>query len=572
MTCREKILSNEYADIIVDFRLPQDSEYRFGEDSCYHEVEGELGILYAKRSELPPINLSSMSYSFIPKCYGLMQLETAFGGNEDFDTASLIDAGILQVQGQPLELTGRGVTIGFIDTGIQYENEVFRDETGKSRIAAIWDQTIQSGAPPQGFDYGTEYTRQDIERALADENPRSIVPSTDTNGHGTALASVAAGSRLSGSRRFIGAAPEADIVVVKLKEIKPYLREYYLISDNVPCYQETDLLQAIEYLQKYAQSLEKPLVICLGIGTNFGDHTGVSALARYLDLIMERKSRAVIICGGNEGNAAHHYHGELTKAQPQQDVEVRVGADTGGFVLDFWGAVPYLYTVTVRSPGGERIQWIDPQSRRPQEYTFIFEKTRIIVEYLVVEQNSGAELVRFRMERPTAGIWTISVRTQVDALNGSFDMWLPISQFLETETVFLEPTPYTTITDPGYVHRSVTVSAYADANGSLYANTGRGYARDGYVKPDVAAPGVSVSTILGARTGTSLAAALTAGGVAQLMQWAVIERNNILMDSYTVRNYLVRGARRESTLSYPNREFGYGKLNIEGVFRFLAQT
>ena len=574
MTCKERILSNDYADIIIDFQIPKLFQYQYDVDYCYHNVEGEFGILFARRSDLPNITLTTLSYSFLPKCYGLMQLEdeTDPSVSMEFDTTSLIEAGILQAQGQPLELTGRGVTIGFIDTGIRYENEVFRNESGQSRITAIWDQTIQTGTPPEGFEYGTEYTREQINEALASENPRSIVPSTDEIGHGTAIASVAAGSRLSNNRRFIGAAPDCNIVVVKLKQIKPYLRDYYLIPEDVPCYQETDLIQAIQYLQKFAVSLYSPLVICLGIGTNLGDHTGVSALARYMDLIMTRKSRAIINCAGNEGNAAHHYHGELTRAQPTQDVEIRVGGEMGGFVMDFWGGVPYIYTITIRSPGGETIQWINPQIHRPQEFTFIFEKTRIIVEYLVVEQNSGSELIRFRMERPTPGIWTVSVRTEIDIVNGSFDIWLPITQFLEAETIFLQPTPYTTLTDPGYVHRSVTTTAYNDTNRSLYVNSGRGYARDGYVKPDIAAPGVDVSTVLGSRTGTSMAAAITAGGVAQIMQWSVVDGNNVLADSFDVRNYLIRGARREATMSYPNREWGYGRLNIEGVFRFLAGT
>ena len=235
MTCQEMILSNDYADIIVDFKITEQRPYETPTDICYHNVEGDLGIVYVKRSELPPITLSSLSYSFLPKCYGLMQMDEVTGGVQEFDTTSLIEAGILQSQGQPLELTGRRVTIGFIDTGIRYENEVFRTAGGQSRITAIWDQTIQSGEPPAGFEYGTEYTREQIDEALASDNPLQIVPSTDTIGHGTAIASVAAGSRLSGNRRFIGAAPDCNIVVVKLKPIKQYLREYYLIPEDVPC-------------------------------------------------------------------------------------------------------------------------------------------------------------------------------------------------------------------------------------------------------------------------------------------------------------------------------------------------
>lgn len=572
MTCREKILSNDYADIIVDFKIPDIFGYTLPIDYCYHNVEGDLGILYAERSRLPVISISSTGYFFIPKCYGLMQLEAGNPAAGEFDTTALIESGILQTQGEPLNLTGKRVTIGFIDTGIRYENAVFRDIAGRTRITAIWDQTIQTGTPPEGFAYGSEYTKEMIDEALASDNPFSIVPSTDTIGHGTAIASVAAGSKMDGNRRFIGAAPECDIVVVKLKEIKPYLREYYLVPDDVPCYQETDIMQAIQYLQKYALSLYSPLVICMGIGTNLGDHTGASALGRYLNVVMAGKSRAIVMCAGNEGNAAHHYHGELTPQRPSQNVEIRVGGESKGFVLDFWGGVPYLFTVTVRSPGGESIQWINPRIRRSQEFTFVFEKTRLTVDYLIVEPTSGSELIRFRFEAPTVGIWTIGVSAEGNVMSGAFDMWLPITEFLEAETIFLQPDPYTTLTDPGFVHRSVSTTAYNDANNSLYLNTGRGYARDGYIKPDVAAPGVNISTILGLRTGSSMASAITAGGVAQLMQWAVVEQNDIVIDSYSVRNYLVRGAKRDKNLTYPNREWGFGRLDIEGVFRFLAGT
>ena len=93
-----------------------------------------------------------------------------------------------------------------------------------------------------------------------------------------------------------------------------------------------------------------------------------------------------------------------------------------------------------------------------------------------------------------------------------------------------------------------------------------------WVYPDIAAPGVNVSTILGPKSGSSMAAAITAGGVAQILQWAVVEQNDILVDSESIRSYLIRGATRNESMEYPNREYGYGLLNIEGVFRFLAGT
>lgn len=573
MTCKERILSNDYADIILDFIIPERFAYEIPADSCYHSVLGDLRIMYLRREDIPAISVSNASYYFVPRCYGLTQLEqNAIRGAQEYNSIALSEAGILAVQGQPLSLTGKNVTIGFIDTGIRYENEVFRDASGKSRITAIWDQTIQTGTPPEGFEYGSEYTNEMIQQAIESDHPREIVPSTDEIGHGTAAASVAAGSRVEGNGQFIGAAPGCNIVMVKLKEIKPYLREYYLVPEDVPCYSEADIMQAVQYLQKYALSLSRPLVIYLGVGTNLGDHTGASSLARYLTEISYQKSRAIIIGGGNEGNAERHFRGEITTRQPVQEVEIRVGEKESGFIMDFWGKPPYVFSASVRSPGGETIQWINPRIRGPQTFTFVFERTRLSVDYILVEPSSNSEMIRFRFEEPTAGIWSIGIRAEGNASSAVFDLWLPITQFLQDETYFLKPDPYITLTDPAYTARAVCATSYNDENDSLYVNAGRGFSRDEQIKPDIAAPGVNVSSILGNRSGSSMAAAITAGGVAQILQWAVVEQKDILVDSESIRNYLVRGARRKDGVEYPNREYGYGFLNIEGVFRFLAGT
>lgn len=574
MTCRERILSNNYADIIADFRISETLEYEQPPDYCLHKLTEELSIYYVNRGDLPNISTAVQSYEFLPKCYGLLTDKEAdikvSQTAQTYNSLALNSTGILSVQGQPLNLTGKRVTIGFIDTGIRYQNEVFLNQTGESRILAIWDQTIQGENPPQGFEFGTEFTKEQIQEALKSENPLSIVPSTDTNGHGTAMASVAAGSRYQMNGGFIGAAPDCDIVVVKLKEAKEYLKDYYLIPDGVTCYQENDIMLAIQYLQKFAVALYRPLVICLGVGTSLGDHAGNTTLSRYMEKIMDYKSRVFVTGGGNEGNAAHHFFGEITRTQNFRNVELRVADNERGFVMDLWGEIPFLFVVTIRSPGGESVEWINPRIQRPQEFSFVFDKTRLSIEYFIVEQASGAQLIRFRFANPTQGIWTIRVNSANDITRGSFHIWLPMTQFLSEDTYFLEPNPEVTLTEPAYTQRAVTITSYNDMNNSLYGNAGRGFSRDGYPKPDVAAPGVNVSTILGNRTGSSMAAAIASGAAAQILQWAVVERNNIFADSQSVRNYMIRGAVRENTLSYPNAEWGYGRLNIQGVFEFLA--
>lgn len=567
MTCKERILSNDYADTLVYILLPEEYNYDLPIDYCYHHLANEWGILYVDRNNAQYNRAGQFAYSVLPKCYGLMECTAAQDRN--LNTLSLTASGILSIQGEPLNLTGKNVTIGFIDTGIRYQDNVFRDFAGRSRIAGIWDQTIQTGTPPEGFHYGTEYTNEMINEALASDNPLSIVPSTDANGHGSVMASIAAGSSIENGS-FIGAAPDSQIVVVKLKEAKTYLRDYYKIPPGVPCYSEADILQAIQYLQKYVLILTKPLVICLGIGTSFGDHTGSGMLGNYINYISMLKSRVIVTAGGNEGNASHHFFGKLSENQSYQDVELRVGENEKGFIMDLWGNVPYFYNAVIRTPGGETARWNNPRSYIPQEFAFVYERTRVVIEYQLVESLSGAEVIRFRFSDPSQGVWNIRIISEGNTVGGQFDIWLPITEFLLSDTYFLEPSPYTTITEPGYIDSAVTVAAYQTSNNSIAATSGRGFARNNAIVPEIAAPGVDISTPYGSRSGTSMAAAITAGGCAQLMEWAVVNSNDILVNSVNIKNYLIRGAKRDEYLEYPNREWGYGRLDVAGVFEFLA--
>ena len=535
MTCRERILSNEYADLVVNFVLPDEYEYVRPVDYCKHVINEDLQLYYIKRSDLPDLRFSLASYSFIPKCYGLVQVEQQDRG-VNLNTLSLADVGILSVQRPPLNLTGKNVTIGFIDTGIRYQDEVFRDAAGNSRILAIWDQTIQTGNLPEGFEYGSEYTQEDINAALQSDDPFSIVPSTDANGHGSELAAVAAGSPIANGS-FIGAAPDTRIVMVKLKEVKPYLREYYKIPEGVPCYSETDVLQALQYLQKFARVLYTPLVICFGLGTSMGDHAGSGTLATYLNTLSHKKSQVIVTPAGNEGNTSHHFHAEMSMREAYKDVQLRVGENERGFVMELWGEAPYYYNVTVRTPGGEGIRWSNPRSPEPQEFKKKKKKTRIIIE-------------------PTAGVWNIRVNAAGDVAGGCFGIWLPLSQFLSSDTYFLESSPQTTITEPAYAEGTITVSNYQSSNVSIAPSSGRGFGKNGMIVPDIAAPGVNVSTPFGPGNGTSISAAITAGGCAQLLEWAVVNQNDLFVNSIAIKNYLIRGADREDYLEYPNREWG----------------
>ena len=565
MTDREKIVSNDYYDLITDFVLPGGVSGNL-RDAVYQPVSGEIGISYVNRNDIPPMSVSNFTYPIIPSLYGLMQIA------ESFDPTPLIHSGITQIQGSALALTGRGVVIGFLDTGIRYEEEVFRNEDGSTRILGIWDQTIQTGQPPAGILYGTEYQREQINEALQSENPRQIVPSYDEIGHGTALASVAAGSSLRNGLGFLGAAPQADIVMVKLRQAKQHLREFYLVVESVPAYAESDVMVALKYLESYAVSLNRPLIICMGIGTSMGDHEGHSTLATYLNQIATRRSRVVIVCGGNEGNSAHHYVGTSIEGlrETVDNVEIRVDGTQIGFTAELWGSVPARHSIAIRSPGGEVTPTVDFREQESRRFTFIYERTTIEVDHILVEQGSGEELIFFRFIAPTPGIWTIQVTISESNGESSFHIWLPLTQFLQSNTYFLRPSPYITLTEPANIREVISVTTYNDVNGSFWAESGRGFTRLSRIKPDICAPGVNISTILGKRTGSSMAAALTAGAAALFMEWAVVRGNQTRVESRELKNYLIRGADRSPEIDYPSREWGYGKLDLAGTFDVLA--
>ncbi len=563
MDCRTQILSNDYFDVITDFSLQADVK-----EPCAAIIENQFRIFYYDRSIVGNTNEYFFQFRNVPKLYGLMQEGGMLAGG--FDPNSLIASGITQIQREPLALTGRGVIICVIDTGIDYTNPAFRNPDGTSRILAIWDQTIQEGSPPEGFQYGTEYTKEAIDRALEAEDAYSVVPSRDENGHGSMMAGVAAGSRVSGGLTYQGAAPDADIVVVRLKECKQYLRDFYMVPEKVPAYQENDIMLAVQYADGFAVPFQKPVVICLGLGTSYGDHAGTAPLARYLDLVAVKRSRAVVLPGGNEGNALHHYQGRLGDRNGDSiSVEVRVEAGNDGFIMELWGSIPDAYTVSVRSPGGETIPRIRLGVRESITYSFVYERTRVTIAGTLADPVSGEELILLRLQDPTPGIWTFQVSAVGDIHNGVFHVWLPISQFLSAPAYFLEPSPYVTMTDPSFAKNAISVSTYDSDNNSFYINSGRGFSRTGDIRPDLAAPGVNVSTIRGKASGSSLAAAITAGAAAQFLQWAVVEENNIVVESRGIKNYLIRGASRSFDISYPSREWGYGRLNMVGTFDAL---
>lgn len=562
--CRDRILSDNYVDILVDFDITPEILFEGrveNPDYCEQRLSDNLKILHVATSQVSPESGIGPGYQYIPKCYGLLQ-DTGVP-----DLTALSEAGILEVSGPPLELTGRNVIMGIIDTGIRYQLPSFRRSDGSTRVLSVWDQTNQSGTPPEGYFYGTEFTEEQLNANLEGEGEPLV---TDEIGHGTRVAGVAGGyDRTTG---FLGAAPGVSFVIVKLKQAKEYLRNLYQIPPGVPCYQETDIMLALQYLDRFAEALKRPVVACVALGTTLGAHDGSSLLAEYLNELAGRRSRCMVVGGGNEGNSAGHYEGNLVLApglgRANEEVELLVGQGERGFWLELWGQIPGIYTVSITSPSGENIPEIPYRIGKSTDFTFIYSNTRITVEYILVEQQNGQQLIVMRFQNPLPGIWKIQVH--IRGGGGRFHMWLPMRQFLAGDTYFLRPSPYNTLTEPSYARSVLAVSTYNSTDGSFYLNSGRGFSTDGLIVPALAAPGVDIPTPLLPDTGSSMSAAITSGAAACFLQWAVVEEHDVLVNTSSVKNYLIRGAQRRSEIYYPSREWGYGTLDLARVFEVLA--
>ena len=356
----EMILSESYADIILPSYTGFLTDYKERGAQIFNNYYGM--VHYPLEEELFQNYYEyGFFYNTIPKLFTLLDLE------------SLEASGILAVQNQPvLGLKGQDVLIGFIDTGIDYTHPAFRRPDGLSRIVGIWDRTLQTGQPPFDLSYGTAYSQEELNQALGMEDPFSLVPSRDENGHGTFLAGVAAGSALP-QQSFSGAAPEALIAMVKLKPAKEYLKEIFYVTGSAPAYQSTDIMLGIRYLILLADALKKPLVLCLGLGSNQGSHSGSSPLDSMLSVTDQYRGIHAVTAAGNEAGKAHHLLGTAANSGAYEAVEILVEPGTSGFCAELWGQPPEVYAVGFESPWGSNSKTAS-QNQFQRKYLFYFRK------------------------------------------------------------------------------------------------------------------------------------------------------------------------------------------------------
>ncbi|WP_105614307.1 S8 family peptidase [Vallitalea okinawensis] len=557
--CQEIILSQEYLDVYKETEPGIQQVAKELGAECYQQITEKYGIFHIKTNNCKDFYYKT-KYAEVPIVYGLTS------------TSALEASGINAVlNNNKLDLSGKDVLVAILDTGIDYTHEAFRYEDNTTKILSIWDQT-ESGKPPEGFLYGTEYTREEINNALQTEAPLAIVPSKDVVGHGTFLAGLAVGQPNT-SEGFQGAAPAADLLVVKLKGAKNCLMDFYQYKEDAVTWQSNDILQGINYVVKKSSELDRPIVILFAGGSTVGPHTGSTILEERLADIGDVYGVGVVLSAGNEGNAEHHFKGQFKRDESRMDVQLNIAEGERGVHMLLWGYLPDKWSIELISPSGETTGKLPYLIRKWQKVQFPLEGTTVNVYYNFMEEKVAIESIAVIIESPLPGLWTIVIHGDV-IVDGELDIWLPLKGLVDDDTVFLKPNPYDTIVNPATNDGTITVGAYDDLSQSIYLGSSRGFTRDKRVKPDFVAPGVNV---LGPypnnqyifQTGTSVSAAITAGATALLLEWAIIKGNDEWMNTDALKSYLARGANRREAIIYPNREWGYGELNLNNTFKIL---
>lgn len=463
------------------------------------------------------------------------------------------------LQTAQFNLYGEGVLVAIIDSGIDYGHPDFRNEDGTTRIEALWDQTIQ-GSPPEGYDVGTLYTREQINEALAETNPvnrLAIVPSLDLSGHGTGVAGIACGNGRASNGRNRGVASKSNIIVVKLGAPTP------LSFPNT-----VQLMQGIDFCVRSAINIGQPIAINISFGNNYGSHDGRSLLEYYINDIANLWKSSIIIGSGNEGATARHTGG-LVNNRSEQIIEFAVSEYERTFNLQLWKSYNDIMAIEITSPSNVTV---GPIREIQGTESFVVDNTRVLFYYGEPIPFNKAQEIYFEFiplgEKVATGIWKIRLIGE-RIIVGNYDLWLPAGNAISADTRFLRPTPDTTLTIPSTTFRAITVGAY-DSSTDTYANfSGRGFTRDGEaIKPDIVAPGVNITSTApnssySTYTGTSFATPFVTGSAAMMMQWGIVNKNDSYLYGEKLKAYLIKGARQLPGFNtYPNPQVGWGALCV----------
>jgi len=558
MPVMQKILDENYYDFIIDnSMIPR---YSTGDNITL--LNDAHSLLHISRSAMDVCDIGRTPYYAFPSVYTL-----ASSASDEISSNKTVE------NNTNYNLLGQCTLVGIVDTGIDYQHPAFRNADGSTRIVSLWDQTDQSGASPENFTYGTEYSKQQINTALLSNDTLSLVPTVDTIGHGTAIASIISGS-IDTKNLFSGIVPYSELVVVKLKEAKKNLRNVFLIPEDELCFQESDVILGIRYLVEEAKKMERPLVICIAMGTSQGIHDGQGVMSQYLANLLLLSGVDVSIAAGDEGNRGRHYFGTIDSAPYSTEFQLNISNDDKKLAMEIWPNIPGRPAIQIISPDRMMTYKIEPSFN--ECIKFAFGQGLVWVNNIIFEEETGQQLIVIRFDQAEPGIWTFLLDS-TENQPFYFNSWLPAGNLISDYTYFINASPDTTITNPGNSLNTLTTSAYNQTNGTILVQSGRGYTSNGMVKPDIAAPGYQIPCALpqnryGTMSGTGAAAAQAAGGIAMVMEWTLCKGNFTSLTGKQINRMIARGAKRSSSYLYPNNVWGYGQLDINGLITRLINV
>ena len=522
-----------YGDNFLRFKNSVDAIGAKVEDLGYG-----FGILIIKVNDLNRIiELEGLQYIELPK----ILYTSAYDSNR---------ASCIPSVWNNYNLTGEGILVGFLDTGIDYTHNAFKDDEGNTRIEYIYD-----------LENGVVYDKNKINEALKSEDPFSIVPEIDLSGHGTHVAGIAcAGGNINFDN--YGVAYKSSIAMVKITG-----------ENSLRAALSTQLMRGLKFLMDKSNEINKPLVVNISLSTNDGSHNGSSLLEKYIQTFTQLQKAVIVVAAGNEGNSAHHVGGKMKK---EEDLDLNIGDGEKGIILDFFKPVLVDVSVEVISPTGI--------STGPMGLSGSY-KERFVGREKIVVYSTGPKPFDIQGQTTisilplgdtiTSGGWRIIVR-KLNNYEGYFDVWLPIAEGLNERTRFLQPSVYNTLGIPATVEGVISVGSYNFLNNNLSAFSGRGVVRPEWlIKPDLVAPGENIlSTVeeqgFDTKSGTSMAAPQVSGICALLFEWGIIRNNDPFLYGERIKYYLIKGAKR--TIfgeAYPNPDLGYGFVCLDRTMELL---
>lgn len=536
-------------------------------------IAGPIAVLHTTATEL----------SEIERLPFITRVENSHALSIDAYDVNVADVGAPMVWNEVRDpsnrnVTGTGVIIGFVDTGIDTTHPDFSFPNGTTKILYVWDQTTP-GRAPAGFNYGFECTSTDIQARTC--------PEKDTYGHGTHVAGIAASSGMA-TGNYTGVAPGASIIFVK--------SGFSLCDGNSWTFYTSQILDGVNYIVNKAKQLGMRAVISLSLGGNIGAHDGTDPLELGLNAIVN-SGIPVVVAAGNEARDNDHIHGQLLQGS-NVTFQLQLRETTIDLQVDVWYSPQDQITATLTTPDGQNYPVPTKIGGANSTYGNVTTTTGSDSKgkELYLEVNSTSSL-------PADG-WTVTLKANQISSQGLWDAWtdavtcsFPGSQFIPGDGYAVDPNE--TIGIPGTAEDVITVGAYVTKaywigmNGQTYGRTdippgriasfsSRGPTRDGRVKPDVVAPGALIAS---ARSntipsqagdpdpfhrilaGTSMATPHVAGVVALMLQYAptlqTLEISRILRETARLDNYT-------RILTDGSPVWGFGKADARtatGLFR-----